>query len=180
MRRGERAVYVFGPPGVGKTTLVAATMRAEGAHEAHQHSHPVPHVVHVPIGWTELGRWRPPFGGTDALSYGIAPQVRDWLSVDPPRLLIAEGDRLASGDFFRLLTDVYDRVTLVYVRGDEVARQRAAERAARIGSKPQNEAWWKGRATKCLNLAADWSPLVIDAALPTAAQVDLLRTAATS
>jgi energy-coupling factor transporter ATP-binding protein EcfA2 len=164
----NRAVYVIGAPGSGKTTLVRAVMEAEGAAGIVQHEKPVPHVEHVGTRWVELGRWRPEFGGTDALSYSIAPKATAWLiGNDRPRWLIAEGDRLATASFFDVLTGCYPRFTLFHLAGDDAALRQGASRAELIG-KAQNEAWWRGRATKCGRLAVAYQAIELEAGAPLA------------
>lgn len=147
------AVYVFGPPGVGKSTFTRRFLEARGAVRRHGVAEPVPHVTAG--AWVELGKDRHPFGGTDALSYAIAPAARAWIESEArPPLLIAEGDRLASEPFFDALIANYEQTVLVFLAGREVAHRRMRERAIRLDKPVQNEAWWKGRATKCERLAA--------------------------
>lgn len=163
---GKLAVYVIGPPGVGKTTLVDALLTRLGARERVQVEAPVPHVLHPPTDWVEVGRWRPAFGGTDALGYAIMPKAVAWVTGERrPRLLIGEGDRLASDRFFDALTAGYEELLVIHLAGVDVAWERAQARAASLGRPPQNEGWWKGRATKAQRLAGRYAGLELDASL---------------
>lgn len=160
-----RVVYVIGLPGSGKTTVVqrAVDLLAE---------HPVviidrgtvPHVRLDYWLW-HIGKPRAEFGGTDTLSMSIQPRAIRWL--DEIRhecdTLVGEGDRLANGAFFAACPNL----TIVYLDvPPELARFRANGRADQLGRPRQDEAWWKGRATKVANLVRSHRVVTFDGTMP--------------
>lgn len=162
------AIYVFGAPGAGKSTLVKALMEACGsAGIAQEESWGVPLMHHLETPWRELGKWRPTFGGTDSLSYSIAPRATALVTADSrPHHLIGEGDRLTSTPFFKALQTHYDRFVPVFVEGSHTAWAQMLARAEALGKEPQTESWWKGRDTKSRRLAAEFASLHLVAGDP--------------
>jgi hypothetical protein len=151
-----KLVYVIGLAGVGKSTAVQQALLSIGYTNGTAHEQPLPHIVWQtangkPI--TELGRRRETFSGTDALALNIQPKATAWLESKPVDLVIAEGDRLANAKFFDVATNVCDEFIVALIEAPvEIAMARAHRRAQALGVKPQNEVWWKGRATKVANL----------------------------
>jgi hypothetical protein len=171
------AVYVIGAPGAGKTSLVAELVGAPTPGtlidvldaDWEQHEAPVPHVSY-PSGWTEVGRRRGAFSGTDALSYSIAPAAAAWVrSPGRPDRLVGEGDRLATDGFLAALSASYDRLVVALVDvAPAVSYDRMVARAESLGRRPQSLAWWKGRCTKTARLADRWDALRLDGSRPPA------------
>lgn len=151
-------IYLVGVPGCGKSTAVRLALDRLGIQPEH-HLTPVPHLRFGDV-W-HLGGLREPFGGTDTLSMSIQPKAIAWLYqlADPvppyaptPRILLGEGDRLANNAFLNTCSLV-GRLTLIHLDLPlPQARARATARAEALGLTPQNDSWWKGRATKVANL----------------------------
>lgn len=143
-RRMNNLLYIIGEPGVGKSTLLEYITRdlAFASRE-----YPFPHRLYS-CGVTEVGKRRPMFGGTDALSMAVQPAVLAYLRHDRPSLVIAEGDRLATASFFAEARALDYQLDIVLLWGPEVA---AARRKAR--GTAQDEKWVAGRRRKVQNLA---------------------------
>lgn len=154
-----RLVYVFGVPGAGKSTAVAAAT-------AHWHRETAPRIKGLPahqylldaahrLVAVELGDYRPPFSGTDTLSMSCQRSVLDLLGSHPCPLVIGEGDRLASAAFFGQVQAVGWQVQPVWWQvPDQVAAVQREQRAQANGLRGQSASWLAGRATKVANLAA--------------------------
>ena len=146
-------LYFIGAPGSGKTTLVHELTKDL---EYTEYTYPFAHIVYKtnPVA-IEIGGKRQPFGGTDALSMGVQGAVIEWLrDREDPSYILAEGDRLATASFFRKVLEVGYGIHLVHVDTPaDVAADWRAQRADARGMHLQNQAWVRGRATKCQNLA---------------------------
>ena len=99
-----------------------------------------------------LGRLRPEYPGTDALSLSVAPQALIWLETADPQLswVFGEGARLSHPSFLLALAAKTDLVVGHVVVPPEVA---AARRAVRPG-KALSEQYCKIAASKAQNLAS--------------------------
>lgn len=152
----KQFVYIFGPPGSGKTTLMKEVIKRLEAMKVYEASKPVPHIGYITKGkkFAVLGKDKEPFGGTDTLSYTAVGSCAKWLT-DLPELVLAEGDRLANLRFFEAVRSHYDLKLFYLNTGDEVARDRRESRAKKHGMKMQSASWVKGRSTKHRNLAVN-------------------------
>lgn len=162
---GTPAVYLIGPPGVGKSTLM------EGLTGRYQTATPV--KVPCPRGKTplvyeylyrpspeggdlagaRLGLTRPQFSGTDALGMSVNPQAVAWAEQLTPALedftIYGEGQRLANMPFLQALHETTD-LTVLWLQAPETLLDLRCERR---GSN-QSPAWRKAAGTRVLNLAS--------------------------
>jgi energy-coupling factor transporter ATP-binding protein EcfA2 len=115
------ATYVIGAPGAGKTTLIDHLTRALPVDVAEQ---PFAHRSYD-CGVLEIGRRRKGgFSGTDALAMSVQPQVQQLVEGVRPKLLLAEGDRLANAKFFDFLIGLGYDLTVYVLDGPKVVVQR--------------------------------------------------------
>lgn len=142
-------VYVVGAPAAGKSSLMAALT---AACTRQPQTKPFAHDLLVRAGATvgvELGRQRPDFPGTDALSMSVSPAAKVWVQTRPARLILGEGDRLATRTFIGYAADAGYTVTVVHV----VAPQPVLDARCAARGSQQNQPWRRGRATKAASLA---------------------------
>jgi ribose 1,5-bisphosphokinase PhnN len=148
-------VYLVGPPGVGKSTVMAAL--TEGLHRVPHSSgqmkfdllcrtHTPPQTA-TPVG-VELGTRRDAFSGTDALGMAVNPHAINWISNSTETLVLGEGARLANARF--LLASVMAGYRLHLVHLSAVPGVLADRRAAR-GSH-QNPGWIRGAETRAARI----------------------------
>lgn len=165
---GSTAIYLIGAPGIGKSTVMELLVNALTPGIGVVSNKPIAHVRYPGEGWVQLGKPRDGFPGTDTLGHAAINFAVPWISSDDrPANLLGEGDRLAIDRFMRVLDENYDRLLLFHLSASPgVPYQRMLDRAERLGRAPQNESWWRGRATKAANLAARWSAVELDATLP--------------
>lgn len=143
----RHALYLIGEPGVGKSTLFAELTKDLPYEEAEK---PFP-IRRYDCGVVELGKRREAFSGTDAYAMNVQPEVERWLEGVRPRLVMAEGDRLANGKFFQRLVDLGYELTIYHLYGPEQAEQRRAARGSH-----QDPTWLKGRVSKVEKLNFQW------------------------
>jgi hypothetical protein len=167
-----KLVYLIGEPAAGKSTLMKQALEDLA-----------PVVEPKPLLHTwwdedllELGGRRSSFSGTDAMPMNIQPRVVAFLQARPCERVIAEGDRLANGSFFKAVTATGYDLTVVWLWvPPEIAAERRRSRAKRLGVAEQNATWVKGRQTKVNRLGEEWAGVRIDGTSPIYEQVDLFR-----
>jgi ribose 1,5-bisphosphokinase PhnN len=148
-------VYLFGPPGIGTSTLMAAlTSRCRMVPVML----PFPRVLLLPPAAqaqraplaVQLGCLHGERPGTDCLRYDVAPAVCAWLrtgAVAP--LVLAEGERLARMRFFTCATQAgHDVHAIRLVAPWEVLDRRHQARGAR-----HSAAWREARYARTATLA---------------------------
>jgi len=174
-----RSVYLLGPPGVGKTSLMDALLAD------HQRLPPAramgtmwvePLIHHDLFAGYHLGKTRPGFGGTDALSYSVLPDAVRWVSEPFEARMWGEGARLAHPKFAAAL--IAGGHEMVWVLLDAPAGV-LTERCSRRGS-TQNESWRAGAGTRARNAAAGLASVgatvrSLDATMSTAEMAALVR-----
>lgn len=160
-------VMLIGEPGAGKTTAMREVFAGYTRTEMRVGECPVMALARtewaangLPATAHEIGRDREGhFGGTDALSMGIAPKAQAALR-ELSGLVVAEGDRLAHDRFLSgCEMDGWAVRVVALATPPAVA---AGRREGRGGG--QNEVWVKGRQTKTVKLARRWNAALIDGA----------------
>jgi hypothetical protein len=150
-------LYLIGQPGSGKSSLVTALTDGLRPQPLPQ---PFARLLWGPV--VELGARRDAFAGTDALGMSVQPRVVSWLQEPESPLVLGEGDRLGNGKFFTSVLDAGWGLRIAWLAvSARLAERRRADRAAALGSRPQNPAWLKGRISKVARLAAEWEPYVV-------------------
>lgn len=137
-------LYIIGVPGSGKTTLMRQLVLGRRRRVI---AKPFAHTMYAD-GLVQLGRDREQFGGTDALSMSVQPQVVAALEAQAWPRVVAEGDRLANPSFFAAARNAGYEVDVALL---DAAPELAAERRAERGS-DQSDSWLRGRASKVDNL----------------------------
>lgn len=159
-----RLTYLIGEPGAGKSTLFAALTADWSPTEQKWPGITVTEWA-TPDGTVcELGRRRPDYPGTDALSLSAGPKALQILASAHYRTVIAEGDRLAYPGFFDTAQQYgYTLDLVVLTCPPDLAAQRRDERGSN-----QQPAWLDSRRTKVANLAARYPHRTLDATQPPA------------
>ena len=136
MSARPRAVYVVGAPGVGKSTLLMSLLEPwhvmpDVPLRGVLRGHPLVLRADGETQGMYLGRQRPNFPGTDALSMGVMPDAVRWATEYPlPSLVLGEGARLGTPAFVGLLA-LHTDLTLVHlVASDEALNARRAVRGS--------------------------------------------------
>jgi hypothetical protein len=163
-------LYIFGDPGIGKSTMVSALVGGLLYECRHR---PFMHMVYA-CGVMELGSDRQHFRGTDGLALDVQPQVVSLLDKQRPPLVLAEGDRLANSRFFSAVRGMGYKLWPVYLTGKTLASERRKHRAEELSISLQNAQWVAGRNSKNRRLADDWDALEIHPVLPAHILIKLL------
>lgn len=149
--------YVFGEPGIGKSTLVDALTRGMKYEDMDK---PFAHRLYD-NGVHALGRIREHFPGTDTLPMNAQPMVLTWLQYSHPEYVLGEGDRLTNQSFFAETERLGYELHLYYLQGPALAATRRDARESH-----QNPVWLKGRQTKVQRIAAALPVTIITPSLP--------------
>lgn len=143
-------LYLAGPPGVGKSTLMAAlTERCDRVSMAQPFSHDLlmRRGDFTPVA-VELGKRRESFSGTDSLGMSVQPKAVEWIATKPHPLILGEGSRLGTVGFLMAARNSGYKVMLVHLEADAAT---LAKRRLQRGSK-QNEQWMRGAETRARRL----------------------------
>lgn len=156
-----RLVYLVGPPGAGKTTLMRNATAGLKALSTSWASEDRPTrklgLVMLLDKWSavraiEVGRRRASFGGTDALPMNVSPLACEWIGTRPFRLILGEGARLGTQVFLGAAVKAGYLITVVHLDCDPATLDRRCEERGSA----QDPAWRTGAATRASNLA-DWA-----------------------
>lgn len=152
----SKILFVVGPPGVGKTTLVRLLLTMQGPEL------PIGGYLVAKPKWTVIGKeicaaghyTGQVFDGGDTVPYtGAMPALDYWrANLSDRRLTVLDGDRFSFAGVVTALRG-HDLACLHVEASLEILD---ARRAAR-GSK-QNATWMKGRESKARNFAAMFAP----------------------
>lgn len=143
-------VYLVGPPGVGKSSVMAELTRHC---ERIPRSGPLPHdTLYLPqvppqtalVVGAEMGRRREDFSGTDALGMSVQPRAVEWIGSRPYDLVLGEGARLGNVGFLHAARDAGYAVHLVHLAAhpDDLDSRRNGRGSA------QAPAWVRGAVTR--------------------------------
>ncbi len=156
MTRRKQLIYLVGPPGAGKSSLMtrltdrwSRTPAPEGLSRDWL-TDPQTSCLEA----VELGKRRPSFSGTDALGQSVIGEAITWmLQQSEADLVFAEGARLGNRRFLGTAAAGGYAVLLGYLEHPYTEAWRSA-RALALG-REQNPVWVRGRATAARNLAND-------------------------
>jgi ribose 1,5-bisphosphokinase PhnN len=145
-------LFVVGPPGAGKTTLVRAMLGVING-ELPLGGFLVPRPKWTVVGGAcAAGHYTgATFDGADTVGYsGVDAAIAFWRgSLARSRLTVLDGDRFSyAGSLAQFQATHRTRVIYATV-ADETLSRRLASRGS-----TQNAAWMRGRASKALNFAA--------------------------
>lgn len=157
-----KSVYLIGPPGVGKSTLMERLL------SGYERLHPMKHVgpprttalVYEPLigpgdqepTGVSLGYRRQSFSGTDALGMSVNPQAIAWVESGAARAwaeVWGEGARLANKAFLRAL-DRHTELTVIEL----VAPWAELTARCRERGSDQADSWRRGAGTRAAKLAS--------------------------
>lgn len=164
-------VYIFGPPGSGKTSLMSSV--CSSGKLFYNAEEPIKHCAYSSNrgNFIVLGSQAVPFGGTDTLSYTAVASSNKWLKklaiCSSGQLVFGEGDRLANAKFFEEVRKHYRLLPFYLNCFPSVSKARRDARAEKYSLKQQSPIWVRGRITKHLNLAKTTKDVIwLDAELP--------------
>lgn len=170
-KRTHRALWVIGPPGIGKSTVFRLAVShipdtAERFWEDAAWSfvgkagqrRGCPYISYP--GGIEFGRVRPQFSGSDALPMDALRHAEDIVSALRPGVVVGEGDRLACNRFFmHLLAEDYELDLVTLTADPRLIEHRRNRGILAHPKRDQNPAWVRGRETKARNLTATFTAL---------------------
>lgn len=157
--RMHTAVFVVGPPGVGKTSAVREVLGEGYVNFTHPETSKVKWCLNAP--WAFAGHYgMGTFDGADTVpNDGWIPCMEWWEKeiLSRPELYsytLFDGDRFSHANCQKFLEDRGVRVLCVHLTAsDEVMDARRKERGS-----DQNPTWLKGRVSKARNFAERFKP----------------------
>lgn len=169
------AIYLIGGPAVGKSTVMDALMVGWDPGDyirftvREMFGHWLEHEVLGPGAY--LGKLRPEFPGTDALSRSVQPHAVSWLATLPMlglSWIFGEGERLGNIGFLTALGE-FSKLQVVHLVSDlETQLARMEERPG----KKLTQTYVKAKTTQAANVAKALEVIEIDANQPVQSIVD--------
>jgi shikimate kinase len=147
-----KLIYIIGMPGTGKTTLMKSLMNRIGSDWKAERV--------IDLLDTEkcgnvrvLGKYdgEGTFAGTDRLSMAVAPKAIEWIKTKPDEIIIGEGDRLNSKQFFEAAGDDLEIIHLTVA--DTTREQRYKARGSE-----QSDKFIQTTRSKCKNVLDAFGP----------------------
>ncbi|MGZ0147151.1 P-loop-containing protein [Kribbella sp. WER1] len=152
-----RLIYLVGPPGSGKSTLMGALIPSNWLRVFRDDQRmPRTELFHADqLVGAELGRHRESFSGTDALAMNIHPVACRWIAAAHHPVVFGEGQRLGTRGFVTSALEAGRTVDLVWLDPpEEVCRSRREARGSR-----QSPQWVRAATTRAARLAETVSEL---------------------
>jgi hypothetical protein len=144
--------YMIGMPGTGKTTLMNAIRT--NISKSWEKERVVDLLDTERSGNIRiLGKYdgEGVYAGTDRLSMAVAPKAIEWIKTKPDEIIIGEGDRLNSREFFRTCGD---DLTIIHLTvSDKTREKRYKERGSN-----QSDKFIQTTKTKCKNVVDEFGP----------------------
>lgn len=160
------AVYLIGGPGVGKSTVMQSLLEGwtPGDYTRFTVREMFGHwLEHEVLGVAAyLGKLRPEYPGTDALSRSVQPHAVSWVATLPMLGLswvFGEGERLGNAGFLTALAEQTRLRVIHLVASPEIAEERRLHRAGKV----MTPTYCKAKTTQAANVARAVGAVEVDA-----------------